>query len=110
LQQINRQTASIDGNEAGRSSAYHSQCNAQAEVANKTITKYLRNEVNTSTLNLEIFLPPFMFCHNTSFHRMIQTLKFFLTFGQNASQPFFDQDKWQDKLIYETHLKKSSKP
>jgi hypothetical protein len=44
-----------------------------------------------------------MFSYNTSFHRTIQTLPFFLTFGQNASQPFFDQEKvqsqlWQEKI------------
>jgi hypothetical protein len=71
----------------GRTLAYHPQCNAQAEVANKTIAKYLRNQVDTSTLNWEIFLPPFTFSYNKSFHRMIQTSQFFLTFGHNAVQP-----------------------
>jgi hypothetical protein len=31
----------------GRTLAYQPQCNSQAEVANKTIAKYLRNVVNT---------------------------------------------------------------
>ena len=78
-----------------RTSAYHQQCNAQAEVANKTIAKFLRNQVDTSTLNWEMFLPPFMFSYNTLFHRTIQISPFFLTFGQNASQPFFNQEKVQ---------------
>jgi len=78
-----------------RTSAYHQQCNAQAEVANKTIAKFLRNQVDTSTLNWEMFLPPFMFSYNTLFHRTIQTSPFFLTFGQNVSQPSFNQEKVQ---------------
>jgi hypothetical protein len=45
----------------GRTSAYHLQCNAQAEVTNKMIAKLLRSQVDTSTLNWEIFLPPLMF-------------------------------------------------
>ena len=85
----------------GRTSAYHPQCNAQAEVANKTIAKFLRNQVDTSTLNWEIFLPPLMFSYNTSFHRTIQTAPFFLTFGQNAVQPDFDQNNLQEKFIQE---------
>jgi hypothetical protein len=70
-------------------------------VANKTIAKFLRNQVDTSTLNWEIFLPPLMFSYNTSFHRTIQTSPFFLTFWQNAVQPNFNQDKLQEKLIQE---------
>ncbi len=77
----------------GRNSAYHLQCNAQAEVA-----KFLRNPEDTSTLNWEIFLPPLMFSYNTSFHRTIQTLHFFLTFRQKAVQPSFNQDKLQEIL------------
>jgi hypothetical protein len=42
----------------GRTPAYHLQCNAQAKVAHKTIAKFLRNQVDTSALNWEIFLPP----------------------------------------------------
>ncbi len=78
----------------GQTSAYHPQCNAQAEVANKTIAKYLRNQVDTSTLNWELYLPPCsMFINNTLFYKTIQTLPFFFTFGQNASQPFLNQDE-----------------
>jgi hypothetical protein len=33
----------------GRTSAYHPQCTAQAEVANKTIAKFLRKQVDTLT-------------------------------------------------------------
>jgi hypothetical protein len=84
-----------------RTLSYHRQCNAQAEVANKTIAKFLRNQVDTSTLNWEIFLPPLMFSYNTLFLQTIQTLPFFLTFGENTSQPLFNQDKFQENLMQE---------
>ncbi len=86
----------------GRTSAYHPQCNSQAEVANKTIAKYLRNVVNTTTLDWEAYLALLMFSYNTSFHRTIQTSLYFLTFGQMARQPAFNQGDWQKKYLGET--------
>jgi hypothetical protein len=86
----------------GRTSAYHPQCNSQAEVANKTIAKYLRNVVDTTTLDWEAYLAPLMFSYNTSFHRTIQTSPYFLTFGQMARQPAFNQGDWQKKYLGET--------
>ena len=90
----------------GRTSAYHPQCNAQAEVANKTIAKFLRNCVDTSTLNWEKFLPPLMFSYNTSFHRTIQTSPDFLTFGQQTSQPKFRQENVKEKFYGDTTAKR----
>jgi hypothetical protein len=69
--------------------AYHPQCNAQAEVCNKTIAQYLSTMVNESTLNWEEFVPALMFCYNTSFHRSIKTSPFFLTFGIEPRTPAF---------------------
>jgi hypothetical protein len=71
-------------------SAYHPQCNSQAEVANKTIAKYLASYVSESTLDWENYLAPMMFAYNTSFHRSIQNTPFFLTMGMEARQPLFD--------------------
>ena len=68
-------------------SAYHPQCNAQAEVANKTIAKYLASFVDESTLDWEQYLAPLMFVYNTSFHRSVKNTPFFLTFGIEARQP-----------------------
>ncbi len=93
----------------GRTLAYHPQCNAQAEVANKSIAKFLKNQVDTFSLYWEIFLPPSMLSYKTLFHRTILTSLFFLTFGQNASQPFFNQDKLHDKFMQKIQLKKSFK-
>jgi hypothetical protein len=61
--------------------SHHPQCNSQAEVANKTIAKYLSSFCNNSTLDWELYLAPLMFAYNTSFHRTIKTSPFALTFG-----------------------------
>ncbi|MFM7188328.1 MAG: RNase H-like domain-containing protein, partial [Armatimonadota bacterium] len=70
-------------------SSRHPQCNSQAEVANKTIAKYLSSFVDDTTLDWEIYLAPLMFSYNTSFHRSIKTSPHFLTYGIEALQPGF---------------------
>ena len=77
------------GTKHSTTSAYHSQCNSQAEVCNKTIAKYLASMVDSSTLNWEQFIPALMFCYNSSFHRSIKTSPFFLTFGFEPRSPSF---------------------
>jgi hypothetical protein len=62
-------------------SPHHPQCNSQAEVANKTIAKYLASFCDDSTLDWELYLAPLMFSYNTSFHSSIKTTPFYLTFG-----------------------------
>ena len=69
--------------------AYHPQCNAQAEVANKTIAKYLSGMVDASTLDWEQYLGPLMFSYNTSFHKTINNSPFFLTYGIEPRLPHF---------------------
>ena len=86
----------------GRTLAYHPQCNSQVEVANKTIAKYLKRVVDKTTLDWEIYLAPLMFTYNTLFHRTIQTSPYFLTFGQVACQPAFNQGDWNRKYLRET--------
>jgi hypothetical protein len=70
-------------------SSRHPACNSQAEVANKTIAKYLRNLVRDDTLDWEQYLCPLMFSYNTSFHRSIKTTPFFITFGIEPRLPTF---------------------
>ena len=70
-------------------SARHPQCNASAEVCNKTITKYLNSFVNELTLDWELYLAPLMFCYNTSFHRSVKNLPYFLTYGMDPWLPAF---------------------
>jgi hypothetical protein len=66
---------------------HHPQCNSQAEVANKTIAKYLASFSDDSTLNWELYLAPLMFSYNTSFHRSIKNTPFYLTFGMEPQLP-----------------------
>ena len=70
-------------------SARHPQCNAAAEVCNKTIAKYLNSFVDASTLDWELYLPPLMFCYNTSFHRSVKNSPYFLTYGMDPRLPSF---------------------
>jgi hypothetical protein len=68
-------------------SPHHPQCNSQAEVANKTIAKYLASFCDDSTLDWELYLAPLMFSYNTSFHCSIKNSPFFLTFGMEPQLP-----------------------
>ncbi len=68
-------------------SLHHPQCNSQAEVANKTIAKYLASFCDDSTLDWELYLAPLMFSYNTSFHHSIKSSPFFLTFGMEQRLP-----------------------
>jgi hypothetical protein len=68
-------------------SPHHPQCNSQAEVANNRIAKYLVSFCDNSTLDWELYLAPLMFSYNTSFHRSIKNLPFFLTFGMEPQLP-----------------------
>ncbi len=46
----------------------HPKCNAQVEVFNKTMKKYLASFVDDTTLDWENFLPALMLSYNTSYH------------------------------------------
>ena len=60
---------------------YHPQSNAQVEVCNKTIAKYLKTKVSTDTLDWEFYLAPMMFAYNTRYHRTTKSTPFEITFG-----------------------------
>jgi hypothetical protein len=59
----------------------HPQCNAQVEVFNKTVKKYLASFVDDTTLDWEFFLPVLTLSYNTSYHSTIATTPFELLFG-----------------------------
>ena len=68
---------------------YWPQCNSQAEVANKTIQKYLASFVDATTLDWPVYMAPMAFAYNTSVHRSIKTTPFFLTHGVEPRYPSF---------------------
>ena len=72
-----------------KTSPAHPQCNAQVEVFNKTVKKYLNSFVDNTTLNWEEFLPALSFAYNTSYHSTISTTPFELLFGVKARLPSF---------------------
>ena len=83
-------------------SAYHPQCNSQAEVANKTIAKYLASVVDSTTLDWELYLAPLMFSYNTSFHTATKNSPFFLTFGIEPRAPSFEAPEMRRKFYGES--------
>ena len=74
---------------------YWPQCNSQAEVANKTIQKYLASFVDETTLDWPLYMAPMAFAYNTSVHRSIKTTPFFLTFGVEPRYPSFPNPEVQ---------------
>jgi hypothetical protein len=70
-----------------KTSPYHPQCNAQVEVFNKTVKKYLASYVNESSLNWDEWLPALMLAYNTSYHSTIATTPFELLFGVKPRLP-----------------------
>jgi hypothetical protein len=82
--------------------SHHPQCNSQAEVANKTIAKYLASFCDDSTLDWEMYLAPLMFSYNTSFHSTIKTSPFFLTYGMEPRLPTLPTPDLQRKFYGES--------
>jgi hypothetical protein len=66
---------------------YHPQCNAQAEVQNKVIQKYLAAFVDKTTLDWPLYIAPMAFAYNTALPRSIKSTPFFLTYGIDARLP-----------------------
>jgi hypothetical protein len=70
-----------------KTTPYHPQCNAQVEVFNKTVKKYLASYVDETTLNWYEFLLALMLAYNTSYHSTIATTPFELLFGVRPRLP-----------------------
>ena len=65
----------------------HPQCNAQVEVFNKTVAKYLASFVDNSTLDWEQYIPALMFSYNTSYHSTTHTTPYELLYGMKPRTP-----------------------
>jgi hypothetical protein len=85
-----------------KTSPAHPQCNAQVEVFNKTVKKFLQSFVDDTTLNWETFLPALAISYNTSYHSMIATTPFELLFGEKARLPLFPNEDIQQIHYGET--------
>jgi len=66
---------------------YHLKCNAQVEVFDKTVKKYLASYVDDSTLNWDEWLPALMLTYNSSYHSTIAPTPFELLFGIKPRLP-----------------------
>jgi transposase InsO family protein len=80
----------------------HPQCNAQAEVFNKTMAKYLASFVDESTLDWEQYLPALQFSYNTSYHSTIATTPFELLYGMKPRTPSIPGQDVQRKFYGES--------
>jgi hypothetical protein len=78
--------------------AFRPQSNAQAEVFNKTIIRYLRTMMENGTLHWELHLPMLKLSYNTQVHKTTLQTPFALTHFYEARLPYFDID--DPKLFY----------
>jgi hypothetical protein len=79
----------------------HPQCNAQTEVVNKTMAKYLASFVDGSTLDWEKYLPALQFSYNTNYHSTIATTPFELLYGMKPRTPSIPEHDIQRKFYGE---------
>jgi hypothetical protein len=54
------------------------------------MAQYLKTQVDTNTLNWELYLAPMAFAYNTSFHRTISSTPFKVMYGLDARTPDFE--------------------
>jgi hypothetical protein len=87
----------------------HPQCNAQAEVYNKTMAKYLPSFVDSSTLDWEQYLPALQFFYNTSYHSMIATTPYELLYGMKPRMPSIPGQDIQRKFYGKKKFKSYKK-
>jgi transposase InsO family protein len=80
----------------------HPQCNMQAEVFNKTMTKYLASFVDGSILDWEHYLLALQFSYNTNYHSIISTTPFELLYGMKPRTPSIPGQNVQRKFYGET--------
>ena len=85
---------------------HHPQTNAQAEVFNKTIIRYLKTALadsENSTLDWELYLGPLMFSYNTAVHKSIMTSPFRATFGYDPRVPLWQSP--EDLMAHDNGVK-----
>jgi transposase InsO family protein/ribonuclease HI len=81
---------------------YHPQCNAHAEVFNRTMKNYLAamlRDAQKSTLEWRLYIAPLAFSYNTSIHKASKESPFMTTFGYDPRIPLWDQPVDQGEEI-----------
>jgi transposase InsO family protein len=71
-------------------SPYHPECNASAEVFNRTMKYYLQAAISSPYLEWEQYLPALRLCYNTSVSKATLATPFSLVFGMEPNMPYFD--------------------
>ena len=71
-------------------SPYHPECNAQAEVFNRSMRQYLQTVMAAPYLDWEQYLPALRMSYNTSVSKATLKTPFSLLFGFEANMPYFD--------------------
>jgi transposase InsO family protein len=74
---------------------YHPQCNASAEVFNRTMKRYLAGAImdaEKSTLDWPLYIAPLAFAYNTSVHKAAKSTPFATMFGYDPRVPFWDDN------------------
>jgi transposase InsO family protein len=73
---------------------YHPQCNAQAEVFNRTMGHYLRAmliDIDKKAANWELLIGPLMLSHNTAVNKATRCTPFYAMFGYNPRLPLWPE-------------------
>ena len=71
-------------------SPYHPECNASAEVFNRTMRQYIQAVIQPPYLDWEIYLPALRISYNTSVSKATKKSPFSLVFAMKPQMPFFD--------------------
>ena len=71
-------------------SPYHPECNASAEVFNRTMRHYIQAVIQPPYLDWELYLPALRISYNTSVSKATKFTPFEIMFGMEANMPFFD--------------------
>jgi transposase InsO family protein len=84
----------IFGVKKKRTSPYHPETNAQAEVYYKTIIKYMKAQLdNDTTLDWEEHIPALALAYNSHVHSLTRETPFYLTYLHDPRLPWFDLEK-----------------
>jgi hypothetical protein len=84
----------IFGVKKKRTSPYHPETNAQAEVYNKMIIKYMKAQLdNDTTLDWEEHIPALALAYNSHVHSLTRETPFYLTYLHDPRLPWFNLEK-----------------